>query len=177
VSHLPVIEAEPSGQEIILIGHMARANPQWMHFKNNPECMLIFSGPHTYITPTWYPSGCDVPTWNYAVVHVCGTVRLVEDYDEQVEILKQQSQFFERENEHPWEFDIPKDLRDPNLLGKAIISFRIEIREIQAKFKLSQNRSPEDRAGVVEGLLRRSDEMSHRVRDLMLENEASGSKN
>lgn len=169
INHLPVIFSSGPNEEDILIGHMAKRNPQWMHFKDDPSATIIVQGPHTYITPRWYKSGRDVPTWNYAVVHLQGRVELVESFPEQIEVLKQLTHFFEKSNMTPWEFELPDDLLDEKTLTSAIISFRFKIEKTDAKFKLSQNRSVEDKAGVIDGLNERADEMSRAVREMMIE--------
>jgi transcriptional regulator len=147
---------------------MAKANPQWKHFKENPECTIIINGEHTYISPRWYQSGRDVPTWNYAVAHLHGKIELVEDFNGQVDILKQLSTCFEKPSNTPWEFELPSDLLNEKALTGAIISFKFRPEKIEAKFKLSQNRSPEDRQGVIEGLgEERTDDMSAVIREMM----------
>lgn len=171
INHLPISFSTLEGQENIIIGHMARKNPQWLHFKSNPDCTLIITGPHSYITPRWYRSGRDVPTWNYAVVHLHGKIELVETFDGQVEILKQLSATYEKPSTTPWEFELPDDLLNESALNSAIISFKFYTEKIDAKFKLSQNRSHEDRQGVIEGLLERTDDRSQLVRKMMIENE------
>ncbi len=171
INHLPIIFSSQPNEEDILLGHMAKRNPQWMHFKENPGCTIIVSGGHTYITPRWYKSGRDVPTWNYAIAHLHGKIELIEGFNEQVEILKQLSRFYESPSPTPWEFELPDDLLDPSALTSAIISFKFRIEKVEAKFKLSQNRPQEDRDGIIEGLLERTDDMSKSVRDMMLEKE------
>lgn len=171
INHLPVIFSPFAKEENILIGHMAKMNPQWKHFKDQPEATLIFNGPHTYITPLWYKSGRDVPTWNYAVVHLQGRIELVPGFNQQVDILKALTEFFERSKPQPWEFDLPDDLLDAEALTSAIISFKFHIDKIESKFKLSQNRSLEDRQGIIEGLRERDDDMSKAVQKMMLDQE------
>jgi transcriptional regulator len=171
INHLPVIYSSKSGQENILIGHMSKKNPQWMHFKENENSMIIVQGGHTYITPRWYQSGRDVPTWNYAVAHLSGKIELVESFVEQVEILKELSYFFEKSSLNPWEFELPSDLREESTLTSSIISFKFSIEKIESKFKLSQNRSVADKKGIIEGLKNRTDEMSKLVREMMIEND------
>lgn len=171
INHLPVIFSSQPGDEKILIGHMAKRNPQWQHFKENSDSSIIINGGHTYITPRWYKSGRDVPTWNYAVAHLHGKMELVESFDGQIEILKQLSHFFESPSPSPWDFELPDDLVDESALTSAIISFKFYIEKIEAKFKLSQNRSAEDRQGVIDGLLERTDDMSKLVRTMMIESE------
>jgi transcriptional regulator len=168
INHLPLIFSSTDGEQEVLIGHMAKANPQWKHFKENPECTIIINGEHTYISPRWYQSGRDVPTWNYAVAHLHGKIELVEDFNGQVDILKQLSTCFEKPSNTPWEFELPSDLLNEKALTGAIISFKFRPEKIEAKFKLSQNRSPEDRQGVIEGLgEERTDDMSAVIREMM----------
>jgi transcriptional regulator len=171
INHLPVIFSSTDGDSDILIGHMARKNPQWSHFKNNPQGTIIVNGPSSYISPNWYKSGRDVPTWNYAVAHLYGELQLIESFDEQIDILKQLTGFFENQNTKPWDFDLPADLSNKEDLTAAIISFKFRINKIEAKFKLSQNRSAEDRQGVIAGLNLRSDDNSQLIKELMQENE------
>lgn len=173
INHLPIIFSSRFGDEKILLGHMSKRNPQWQHFKENSDGTLIISGGHTYITPQWYKSGLDVPTWNYAVAHLHGRIELIESFDGQIEILKQLAHFFERSSATPWSFELPEDLIDETALTTAIISFKFHIETIDARFKLSQNRSLEDRLGVIEGLSQRTDDMSKLVRKMMIENEDS----
>ena len=117
---------------MIIVGHMAKRNPQWLHFKDNPDCTMIFQGGHTYITPTWYRSGRDVPTWNYAIAHLYGKIEVVELYDEQIEILKKLTLHFERDSINPWEFSLPEDLVNESALTSVIVSFRFKVEKIEA---------------------------------------------
>lgn len=168
INHLPIIFDSDLEKENVLIGHMAKRNSQWVHFKKNFECTIIFHGPHTYITPRWYKSGRDVPTWNYAVVHLHGKIELVEKFEEQVDVLKKLSRYFEGNGPDSWQFELPDDLLDEASLTTAIISFKFTPEKIEAKFKLSQNRNEGDRLGIVEGLNERTDEMSLAVRAMMI---------
>lgn len=170
VNHLPLTFSSQANEENVLIGHMAKRNPQWQHFLKNPKCMVIIHGPHTYITPSWYRSGRDVPTWNYAIAHLHGRIELIEKFEGQIDVLKQLTDFYEKPNAKPWEFELPDDLLDPSALTSAIISFKFHIEKTEAKFKLSQNRSKEDQAGVLEGLEGRKDGNSLAIRKLMLQN-------
>ncbi|CAN5671815.1 FMN-binding negative transcriptional regulator [soil metagenome] len=170
-NHLPVIFSSKEGEDEILIGHMARRNPQRLHFQKNPSCTIVVNGPHAYITPLWYKSGRDVPTWNYAAVHLTGRIELVENFAGQIDTLKQLTKVFEGDGPDAWEFELPSDLLDAESLTAAIVSFRFHIEKVDAKFKLSQNRPKEDRVGVIEGLAARKDDLSRTVMDLMLRHE------
>lgn len=158
VSHLPLTPKKVDGR-IELIGHMAKANPQWKQFAGS-DITAIFHGPHAYITPVWYAKD-DVPTWNYSVVHVKGKADLLGGED-LVECLKELSSHSERHWPSGWQFSIPEDLQGEHL-EKHIVGFKIQITDISFKKKLSQNRKAEDRAGVLKGLAGRSDEASHQV--------------
>lgn len=168
INHLPLVFCKNANEENVMIGHMAKRNPQWQHFSKNKKAIVVVNGPHAYITPKWY-SDHDVPTWNYAVVHLHGKIELCEAYQEQINTLKQMSDFYESKRSNPWTFDLPSDLLDEKSLTSAIVSFKFHIEKIEAKFKLSQNRSKEDFQGVINGLSERADEMSLKVRQLMLE--------
>jgi transcriptional regulator len=167
-SHLPLIMSQ-SEKSFILLGHLARQNPQWLHFRNNPKIKVLIHGPHTYITPTWFRSGRDVPTWNYVAIHIDGTAKLVEDFKGLTSILEVLTKKFEKGSAKPWELELPTDLLTPETLCAAIVGFQIQIDKIEAKFKLSQNRSLEDKRGVVEGLAARTDDMSREIRQLMMD--------
>ena len=150
VSHLPlllVLGCEPHG---MLIGHFARANPHWQ-LAREVSSIAIFHGPHAYISPSWYaaPSRM-VPTWNYASVHAHGTLEIVEDAAEAQGIMDALVHRFEAARTAPWTFEWESRERDA-LMG-AIVPFRMRIRRVDAKFKLSQNRSPDDRARVIAAL-------------------------
>lgn len=167
VNHLPLLLLRDPAGKHRLIGHMAKKNPQWRLFEGGASAFAVFHGPHTYVTPTWYQEH-DVPTWNYAVVHVAGRVRLVQDFKGLTQILGKLSARFESREKAPWRFYLPDDLNDEAKLTGAIVGFEIEGLEIQAKFKLNQNRSEADQEGVRAGLAGRTDEMSLKVREMML---------
>ena len=150
VSHLPLLlvaGCEPHGT---LIGHMARANPHWEH-PAGVESIAIFHGPHAYVSPTWYVDPANaVPTWNYAAIHAHGPLECVRDPAETRGILNALVQRFEGTRDPQWRFAMPERQRDA-LVG-AIVAFRIRIRHIDAKFKLSQNRPAADRNRVAAAL-------------------------
>ncbi len=153
VSHLPFVYEPTEGPNGSLVGHMARANPQWEHLAAGNEVLVVLQGPHAYVSPSWY-SAPGVPTWNYAVVHVRGHPRIVEDEARLEALVAQLTHVHESRMPIPWQPDLGGDRR-ARLLG-AIRGFEIEVADVAAKFKLSQNRSPEDRARVA-GELRKSE--------------------
>lgn len=150
VSHLPLLlisNCEPHGT---LIGHFARANPHWQAARNAPS-IAIFHGPHAYVSPAWYGEPAKaVPTWNYATVHAHGVLELVEDPVETRGVLDALVQRFEATRAQPWSFAMPARERDALVSG--IVAFRLRIKRLDAKFKLSQNRTPADRRRVIEAL-------------------------
>lgn len=166
VSHLPFLFDNTTGAHGKLLGHMARANPQWQHLATGGKVLVVFQGPHAYVSPSWYSSP-GVPTWNYAVVHLYGKPRLIEDEAELTALLERLTNTYESNKQNPWE---PKlsDERSAKLLG-MIVGFEIEITDVQGKFKLSQNRPAEDRQQVIEELSKSSDQLEVAVAKLMAE--------
>jgi transcriptional regulator len=168
VNHLPILVETRAEGEIVLIGHMAKANPQWKHFFNG-EALVIFNGPHSYITPQWYQDPMNVPTWNYAVVHASGKATPIESVEGIEDILKKSVHEFERYEPNPWQYDLPEEFKAD--LVRAIVGFENKVSSLEGKFKLSQNRTPEDRKGVLAGLSARKNEMSLKTLELMLARE------
>lgn len=166
ISHVPVVTEFENGSLIAIKGHFAQRNPQVGHLAADSNVTVIFGGPHAYITPTWYTSGRDVPTWNYCVVHVYGQLQLDNSFEGICTNLKELTKVFEK-GENAWQFELPQDLLKPADLSQAIVAFSVKPLRIEAKFKLSQNRPIADRLGVIEGLQSRNDEMSLLVRKYM----------
>jgi len=150
VSHLPLLLIAGSEPPGTLIGHMARANPHWENAAN-VESIAIFHGPHAYVSPSWYaePSKA-VPTWNYAAIHAHGTLEVIRDAAETRGVLDALVDRFEGRRQAPWQFAMPEPKRDA-LVG-AIVAFRLRIRRLTAKFKLSQNRPADDQVRVAAAL-------------------------
>jgi len=150
VSHLPLLlvpGCEPHGT---LIGHVARANPHWQHARDAPS-IAVFHGPHAYVSPSWYGEPARmVPTWNYVTVHAHGMIDIVEDAVDAQGIIDALVQRFESTRAAPWKF--MREERERDALMGAIVPFRMRLRRIDAKFKLSQNRSRDDRARVIGAL-------------------------
>ena len=161
-SHL-LVEVIEEGERLLIDGHMSRANPLWKTFESNPEVLVIFQGPHTYISPTWY-NHVNVPTWNYQAVHVYGTPRLVTEYQEAYQLLKRLIDRHERSGHYKME-SLPDDFVEKEIRG--IMAFQIEVTRIEANYKLSQNRNDEDYWNIVTHLENREDELSHGVAEAM----------
>jgi len=155
-NHIPFFLRESALSKGMLQGHIARSNPLCGEIAEAIDVLAIFHGPQAYITPSWYASksvhGRVVPTWNYAVVHVYGTARLVED----AEWLRSQLHALTTENEGrfptPWQIsDAPKDFIEKMM--SAIVGVEISITHCLGKWKVSQNQTADNQASVVAGLL------------------------
>lgn len=153
-SPLPMlIEPEPAPYGT-LIGHLARANPQWKRAASEPEALATFLGPNAYVTPSWYETkretGKVVPTWNYITVHAYGTPRFIQDRDGLLDIVTRLTKTHESARKAPWAVtDAPADYIEGML--KAIVGFALPITRLEGKWKLSQNRNAADIAGVRDG--------------------------
>lgn len=144
-THLPLLLDRAAG---VLLGHVAKGNPHWELFAGR-ESLAIFHGPHAYVSPTWYATHPSVPTWNYAVVHVYGTPRLLTP-ERTGEVVDRLTRKYEGSRPNPWTGELPADYRRGMLAG--IVGFEMPVSRIEGKFKLGQNRSAADRAGTVAGL-------------------------
>jgi transcriptional regulator len=145
-SELPLLVGAEAG---VLRGHVARDNPQLAHLEAGAEALAIFHGPHGYVSPTVYEAQRGVPTWNYVVVHARGRVRML-DAEGLVQVLVASAETFDGAGWRPsfgaaWP-DVPQQMLD------AIAGFEIRVESLEGKWKLSQNRTPEDRARVAEWL-------------------------
>ena len=163
-SHLPLLLERTTGPHGTLVGHMARANPQWRD-AGGQTALAIFSGPHAYISPTWYEAEQVVPTWNCTAVHVYGRVKIIEDEDALREIVQGAVRVYERAMPRPWSFD-PSSTFVERLLAQ-IVGFRIEVEKIEGKWKLNQNHPAERRKKVVRALRERTDENAQAVAAMM----------
>jgi transcriptional regulator len=163
-SHLPFLLDRTAGPHGTLIGHLARANPQGREAAGQ-TALAIFSGPHAYISPTWYEAAQVVPTWNYTAVHAYGRVEVVEDKGALLDIVQKSVHVYERAMPRPWSFD-PTSPFVERLLAQ-IVGFRIEVERIEGKFKLNQNHPAERRKKVVRALRERTDENAQAIAALM----------
>jgi transcriptional regulator len=162
-THIPIELEEREGKKV-LCGHLARANEQWRSFDENKEVLVIFTGPHAYISASWY-NGESVPTWNYVAVHVYGKIRIIEGQDLWLS-LKKLVDKYEQASENPVSLETMSEKIVENQM-RAIVGFEIEITDIQAKYKLSQNRNAEDYQRVVEHLQQSQDPIARQVSELM----------
>jgi len=165
-SHLLVdFEEDPDGTWLIN-GHMARANKLWRAFDRAAEVLLIFGGPNTYISPTWY-SQLNVPTWNYIAVHLYGTPRVIDGGRELQAILARLVRRYETQTDYRLE-SLPDGFVEKEM--RAAIGFQVRVTRVEANFKLSQNRNDEDHTNVVRQLELRGDEQSAAIANEMKKN-------
>jgi transcriptional regulator len=164
-SHLPFLLDPGRGPRGTLVGHMARANPHWQNLQTGGEVLVIFQGPHAYISPSWYENPLNVPTWNYVAVHAYGHPRLIEDTASLRRILETMVGTYEAAFSRPWSFDLPADYVDQMM--RAIVGFEIEIARLEGKLKLGQNRTSTDKAGAIAGLLEQGGALGVEVARLM----------
>lgn len=146
-SHLPMFLDSGIGTHGALLGHMARNNAQWQDFASGAEVLVMFHGPHAYVSPAWYePSPMAVPTWNFMAVHAYGKTRILSE-DELVKTLYQLVDENEKSFSSPWKLDLSSAMRERML--SEIVGFEIRLSRIEGKFKLSQNRKEQDRCNVI----------------------------
>ncbi|WP_419962416.1 FMN-binding negative transcriptional regulator [Psychrobacillus sp. BM2] len=165
-SHLP-IGLQKHGEDYYLTGHMAYGNPQWRTFETCDNVLAIFQGSHSYISSSWYEHE-NVPTWNYQAVHVYGHASILDE-EELKQDLADLLDKYEKQRENP----VLWDKLSPQLLEsqlKGIVGFKIKVQEVQAAYKLSQNRNDEDYHNIVEKLQEEENINSHQLAEAMKKN-------
>lgn len=159
-THIPLfLDKNAEGKEI-LVGHISRSNKQWKDFDKNEEVLAIFSGPHAYVSSSWYDHE-NVPTWNYVAVHVYGRLRIVEG-----EHLKDQLAKLVDKYEAGMKNPVSVDGMSKEFVGRemrGIVGFEIEISDVQAAVKLSQNRDEKNYTRVIKALEARGDMSSAEI--------------
>ena len=160
-NHIPFEFDSPAGSAGRLQGHVARANPLWTEFANGADVMVVFRGPHGYISPNWYPSKHEthrhVPTWNYEVVHAHGRLRIVDDEKFLRGIVGRLTRRHEAPEPRPWKMgDAPPDYINEML--RAIVGIEVEVLRLEGKRKLGQNRDARDSEGAVRALHERGND-------------------
>ena len=162
-THLPLVLSEDG---MILKGHVARGNKQWRSFNENPDVLAVFSGPHAYISSSWYDHE-NVPTWNYIAVHVSGKIKITEG-EELLHSLKELTNKYEKASACP----VTVEGMSPKFLEaeiRGIVSFEIAIEKIEASYKLSQNWDDKNYSRIVEKLERRNEDGSTKIAGEMKE--------
>jgi transcriptional regulator len=146
-THIPFVLHRNEGEQGVLYTHCAKANPHWKEL-DKAEVLVVFTGPHSYISPSWYAKSPGVPTWNYSAVHAHGVVTLLNDNETLTAVEEVVEKY---EPDLLVKRDIITDDYRNKLLG-AIVGFKVEITKIEGKLKLGQQRSKEDQAGVYKAL-------------------------
>jgi transcriptional regulator len=164
-THMPILW---DAEKRVAVGHIARANPQWK--QGGGRGLIVLSGPEAYVTPSWYASkaehGKTVPTWNYEAVHLSGRVEWFEEPARLEAVVHDLSRFHEHDRPEPWAIgDAPRPYIDALLRG--IVGVTLHVERIEAKRKLSQNKSEADFNGVARGLAQSGDAMEAEVAALM----------
>jgi len=154
-SHIPMFVVDDGSELGLLQGHIARANKQWRDFVPSVEALAIFAGHQHYITPNWYPGtyehGKEVPTWNYAVVHAYGPLKVIEDERWLMTFLNRLTDVHEASSPVPWKVsDAPEDFIRRQMHG--IVGLEMPVQRLEGKWKVSQNRTESEQKGVITGL-------------------------
>ena len=158
-THIPMeLDKDENGNDT-LVGHIGKANPQWKNFQENGEVLAIFNGPHSYVSSSWYEKE-NVPTWNYIAVHVYGEIKIIEG-EKLLDSLKKLVDKYEVNSENP--VSVEKMSANTMKQINGIIGFSIKITEIQAAYKLSQNRNESDYHNIVDKLENTGDLSSNEV--------------
>jgi len=161
-SHLPLMIE--GNETFTILGHMAKSNEQWEHFQSGNDVLVMYQGPHAYISPSNYEEP-GVPTWNYSAVHMYGKATLISEEQEVRNLIESLSHKYEKYQNEPWTPKYPDRMID------AIVGFRIKVDRIEAKSKLSQNKPKGDRVNIMTNLRSSGSEGAIGVAKLMEENE------
>ena len=164
-THLPVF-VRATEERLIIRGHVAKANSHWRHLERHPACLTIFHGPHAYVSASNYTTRENVPTWNYGAVHVYGSARVFASAEELQGVLHELIATFEPAYADQWA-SLGESYRE-RMLGH-IVGFEIAVTRIEAKFKLSQNRTREEQTNVMDSLAQAEDTAILAVSRLMRE--------
>lgn len=151
-THLPFIIRQ-RGDQVIITTHLAKANDQWKGIEQD-KALIIFTEPHAYISPKHYDKTLNVPTWNYIAVHAYGTARIVNNYEEVTGILEATIDTYEQAYRQQWE-GLPEDYK--RKMTKGIVAFEITVTDLQAKEKLSQNKTAAEQERIIESLRHSTD--------------------
>ena len=170
-NHIPFVLDAQHGSNGRLLGHVSRANPVWRELYGGAPSVVMFMGPHAYITPSWYPGkhqhGKVVPTWNYVTVHAHGVARAMEDPDWILDVINRLTDAQEVRRKEPWKVsDAPSEYIEKML--RAVVAIEIVIERLEGRLKVSQDEDDQDRLGTVEGLRQSSTAPSQVLANLVL---------
>lgn len=161
-THTPFI-VSPEGK---LIGHIAKVNPQWKSWKSSPQVKVVFTGEHSYISPSYYASALNVPTWNYSAVSATGHIKILDDREVVLKFLDELVEENE-EGSAPWTLN-RKEEQHMKLLD-GIVVFEISLEKVDATFKMNQNKSDEDKNSVIDSLQTTGCPFDHQTASFMSE--------
>lgn len=163
-THIPLeLDTNKNGKQV-LQGHISKENPQWESFTDDDKVLAIFTGAHSYISPSWYDHE-NVPTWNYIAVHIYGTIKIIEG-EAVIESLKKLVDKYEQNSEKPVRVE---DFSKKTMMQtRGIVAFEIEIEEIQAQHKLSQNRDQKNYDNIITELKKTENPQATAVANEML---------
>jgi transcriptional regulator len=164
-THLP-LSVRGTDDQLLLRGHVAKANPHWRYLERQPQCLTIFHGPHAFVSTANYTTRGTVPTWDYAAVHVYGNARLFNSEEDLQSMLHELIGTFEPAFADQWA-SLRETYRERML--SHIVGFEIAVTKLEAKFKLSQNRTPEEQTNVIRSLETAEDTTVSGVSRLMRE--------
>ncbi len=171
-NHIPFVLNPQHGNHGRLLGHVSRANPVWRELSTGARSVVMFMGPHAYISPSWYPGkhqhGKVVPTWNYVTVHAHGMARAIEDSNWILDVIGRLTNAQESRRQQPWKLsDAPQEYIEKML--RAVVGIEITIDQLEGRLKVSQDEDKQDRLGTVEGLRQTSESSSQVLAELVLE--------
>ncbi len=162
-THIPLVLEKNADGKQILVGHIAKENPQGKSFINNSDVLAIFSGPNTYISSSWYDHE-NVPTWNYTAVHVYGKVKIL-DFEQTIQSLKRLVDKYEKTVENPIRLE---DLSVATMReARGVTAFEIIVTNISSVKKISQNRDDKNYVNIISELEKRNDDGAQKIADLM----------
>jgi len=162
-THIPLELSKNIENEDVLVGHISKANPQWHNFEDKGDVLAIFNGPHSYVSSSWYDFE-EVPTWNYIAVHVYGTIKTIIG-DALYESLKHLMEKYEKASKNPLKIEDMSDKTMRQING--IIGFEIDITDIQAAYKLSQNRDDKNHQTIISELKEKNNQGSKKIASRM----------
>lgn len=165
-THLPFV-VKNEDENIVLLSHFAKANEQWKDIENH-KVLVIFNEPHAYISPKHYEKELNVPTWNYISVHAYGEGKLINEIERVIQILESTIDFYDTSYQQQWN-RLPHDYKLGLING--IVAFEIRITNLQGKKKLSQNKTKNERANIINALSQSDDTAEKLIAEYMKNNE------
>ncbi|OGU77590.1 MAG: hypothetical protein A2V93_05635 [Ignavibacteria bacterium RBG_16_34_14] len=166
VTPLPFVVTEEE-RKLRLVTHIARANPQWKNLNGKENVLVLFQGPHCYISPKFYESRMNVPTWNYTMAAAYGKPKIFHEREKHLNLVHSMFEIMEPKFRSQWD-DLPEDYKEK--LFSEIVGIEIEVEKLEGKFKLSQNKTLDEQKRIIEGLMMNDDSLKRGVAEMMEEN-------